>query len=260
MTRTMGDATHANVPALTHAAVQLVAGYVTGSPDVQWTAGDWALFPGVPHVTIDQGYTGSPVPDATVRDVETGAWGVGAAVTAKPWTPPRPTIYISVSGLPWLAATGWKGDIWVAWYNGNPALDFTVPPGMNCVAKQYTDTGGGGAYDLSAVFDPTWPATDPPPLRKDPDMATLVYGQNSVYLLDGGRAHRIHGTADLNGYLHAGLQVVGGPTQGGYLMTTEEEAQFLLDFPPGNPAVTVNIPPVTVTVPTLKVDGTIAPA
>ncbi len=70
----MGDAIHVNVGALQHAAAADGRRVRTGTPDIEWTAADWALFPGIPHVTIDQGFINSPVPSAIVRDVEPGAW------------------------------------------------------------------------------------------------------------------------------------------------------------------------------------------
>ena len=186
MTRTMGDAIAANVPKLHAATFDLYAGYVTGTDgtkgtlQIKWTAADWSLFPASKRVTIDQGY-GPHVLSATVRDVEAGAWSVAAAVNRTGWTAVRPTIYCSVSDLPALGAAGWKGDVWVAWYNGNPAFDFTPPPGINVVAKQYTDTGGGGAYDLSTVFDPHWPQEAPmvfgthEPTSANPGKYALTY-------------------------------------------------------------------------------------
>lgn len=70
----MADATHssvANVPA----GVSKVAGYVTGSADIQWTPADWARFPRSGKIRIDQ----SPSLDlwasggADVADMENGA-------------------------------------------------------------------------------------------------------------------------------------------------------------------------------------------
>jgi hypothetical protein len=163
VTRLMGDAIHDNVPALAQApGLQMVAGYVTGSADIKWTAADWARF-SLPEVTIDQGYTGSPVPGADVRDVEAGAWTPAAAVNLSGWTAPQPTIYCSLSVLSQVAQAGWRGAVWVAdWTGSPPASPPAVPPGMTCVAVQYSDQGGGGAYDLSVVFDPIWPAEGDP--------------------------------------------------------------------------------------------------
>lgn len=157
----MGDAIAANVSALHAAQFDLYAGYVTGSPTIRWTAADFALFPANKRVTIDQAFTGSPVPSAIVRDVQPGAWTAAAAVNTKPWTPARPTIYCSLDTLTQVASAGWKGDVWVALYDGVPSLNFTVPAGMRCVAKQYSDSGGGGAYDISEVFDLYWPEEAP---------------------------------------------------------------------------------------------------
>jgi hypothetical protein len=162
----MGDAIHLNVPALAAAGTNMVAGYVTGTPDIQWTQADFALFAGQTVVTIDQGATGSPVPSANVRDVEAGAWTVGAAVQLAGWTTAQPTIYCSASTLPSLEQSGWQGAVWVADYVGQaPSSPYPVPAGMTCVAWQWTDQGGNGAYDLSVVFDPTWPGGPMEPIE-----------------------------------------------------------------------------------------------
>jgi len=105
------------------------------------------------------------------------------------------------------------------------------------------------------VFDPYWPLVAPEgnEMGQGP---TLVYGQNGrVYLLDGGRAHVIQTATDITTYQGANLPAIGGPTQGGRELTTPEEAAFVADFPAGNPAVTVNTPPLTL--PTLT--ATITP-
>jgi hypothetical protein len=161
MTRLMGDAIHDNVAALAAVpGLQLVAGYVTGSPDIIWTAADWDLFPSLPHVTIDQGYTGSPVASAIVRDVETGAWTPANAVATSPWTPARPTIYCNQSTLPAVLAAGWQGDLWLAivgWATGDA---LPAAPGCTIVAVQ-NELDVGNAYDLSTVIDPYWPLEAP---------------------------------------------------------------------------------------------------
>lgn len=158
MTRTMGDAIADNVPALAQVSgLQLVAGYVTGTPDILWTAADWAEFPGLPQVTIDQGYTGSPVPSAIVRDVEEGAWTAANAVNMSDWTPVRPTIYCDQSDLTGVLAAGWQGDLWLAipgWVTGQA---LPTAPGCTVVAVQNQPDAGNGAYDLSVVLDPYWP-------------------------------------------------------------------------------------------------------
>lgn len=193
----MGDATHINVPALAAAGTQLVAGYVTGTPDIQWTAADWARFPNQLHVTIDQGASGSPVLSAVVRDVEPGAWTATAAVNRNGWTAARPTIYCSASVVPQLYTAGWRGDVWVAnWTGAPPSSPYPVPAGMTCVAVQWTDQGGGGLYDLSVVFDPIWPMEGSVLTAWQPGTVQVLYspagqlqisgvGQdNCVYLAD----------------------------------------------------------------------------
>lgn len=158
MTRNMADATHSGVPALTSVrGFQLVAGYDTGTPDIDWTDSDWALFPGIPHVTIDQGFTGSPRPEAIVRDCERGAWTLAEAIAA-PWTAERRTLYV---GYPYTAAeavsAGWRGDLWLVapgWMGAPPTV-----PGCNVVAVQNWFLG---SYDLSIVYDDSWPGGPAP--------------------------------------------------------------------------------------------------
>lgn len=157
MTRLMGDAIRDNVAALAAVpGLELVAGYVTGTPDIVWTPADWALFVGLPEVTIDQGYTGSPVASAIVRDVETGAWTPANAVTTSPWTPARPTIYCNQSTLPAVLAAGWQGDLWLAIVGWQPGQSLPAAPGCTVVAVQ-NQLDVAGTYDLSTVLDPTWP-------------------------------------------------------------------------------------------------------
>jgi hypothetical protein len=77
----MIDATHSsagNVPVST----SKVAGYVTGTGNIEWTPSDWARFPSSGHVRIDQ----SPAlaawasGAADVADVESGAATVASAI------------------------------------------------------------------------------------------------------------------------------------------------------------------------------------
>src|SRR5215469_4393621 len=121
MYRVMIDFTHDNLPAvldlLPH--YDLAAIYGTGSSDIQETLADITrirstAFDGKPLVMIDQGFTGSPQPLDTIRDVETGAWTPHAAVT-EPWDAENPTIYCTRDTLPQVQAEGWKGRIWLAW-------------------------------------------------------------------------------------------------------------------------------------------------
>lgn len=255
--RTMGDATHDCVPQLAALnGLELVAGYDTGSFDIAWTADDFARFPGIPHLTIDQGFTGSPNLKANIRDVEFNAWAPGQAVNRAGWNVPRPTIYCTLSetgyGLlttPGVLADGWRGDLWLSIPGWQPGDALPATPGCTVVAVQNDFTNP--SYDLSVVLDPYWPASGP---AKENDMIIwLPAPEAGAYLLSGGRLHHIADAESLALYEAAGVPVVGSPT--GPRISAAEEAALLADYPAGNPAVTV--PPVTVTVPELTLSGTI---
>jgi hypothetical protein len=169
MTRDMGDATHADVASLLSLDIQIVAGYDTGSPDIQWTQADWDLFPGKLQVHIDQGSgdTRSAEAHALVFDVETGAFAPDqAAALINACTSPRPTIYVNRSNMDATIASAqqsskWKGDIWLAypgWRTGQ-ALP-PIPASCKFVAVQdfYAST-----YDVSYVLDDSWPELPPVP-------------------------------------------------------------------------------------------------
>lgn len=175
MTRIMVDATHFNVRSLKLAYPDppLVAGYLTGSSNIQWDAADWAYWPDSMHVSIDQGGIGSPMRSPIVRDVESGAWSVGAAVNRNGWITERPTIYCSRSNLPLLVNAGWRGDVWLA----DPGYPYTNPPeypGINVVAVQHTYTT---TYDVSTVFDDTWPYV----AKMGEDMIDATINQNADF-------------------------------------------------------------------------------
>jgi len=155
---TMYDAIHANV-ARVPANAEIVAGYVTGTLDINWTNADFRRFATSRKVTIDQGGIGSPVPEAMVRDVETGAWTPEAAVRGPAqWTAVRPTIYCNQSTLSRVLAAGWKGDIWLVHLSQNPPTKAPDVPNCTVVAVQYAFKG---IYDQSIVFDPYWPDRRP---------------------------------------------------------------------------------------------------
>lgn len=156
--RLMGDAIHDQVPQLAAVSgLQVVGGYVTGSPDIVWTPADWLRFRALPRVEIDQGFTGAPQYGATVQDVETGAWGPGDVPNWQAHcTAPRPTVYCNRSTLPAVLATGWRGNLWLAipgWVIGQ---QLPAAPGCTIVAVQ-NQLDVANAYDLSQVLDPTWP-------------------------------------------------------------------------------------------------------
>lgn len=172
MTRTGLDCTHVNVPAA-HLAVphpDVIMWYGTGSADIRWTAFDRSLFRSSVGVEIDQGFTGSPVANATVRDVENGAWKVPEAVNMHGWTAERPTIYCTRSTLISVYRAGWKGDVWLAWpgWNGGPLPNY---PGISIVAVQ---NAFHGAYDTSVVIDEHWPFKPPAKVDAPPVTATVT--------------------------------------------------------------------------------------
>lgn len=163
----MIDTTHDGLPGAMAAIRALPAGdlfamYDTGSGDIAGTAADWAQIPaGLGHVTIDQGFTGSPNMAATVRDCEDGAWTLSRAVDRTGWNVPRPTLYLGYPDTAQAAwDAGWRGDVWIAGpQNSAPAVPPAMPPGITCVAQQWAYPGD---WDVSAVFDASWPGTGPP--------------------------------------------------------------------------------------------------
>jgi hypothetical protein len=207
----MIDATHVNVGSIPTAAVK-VAGYVTGTPDIAWTAGDWGKFPHAGQVRIDQGGPGSPVQPlnvADVYDVEAGAWQPGqipALVKARHGT----TVYgsdgeLSAVASALQAALGpppWPCDCWLANWNLSraqaAALVGVTVHGMPCKAVQWaspssnpdTPVPGSGVLlsaaqvDLS-VADAAWhPA--PAPVKqsyivvREADLHTTVQHSGDV--------------------------------------------------------------------------------
>lgn len=168
MSRVMIDCTHSNLPSVmpkikTLTAGSLVAGYVTGSPDVRWIMSDWQELPStLTKVTIDQAFTGSPVPAANVIDVETGAFTPGNVDARQAIsTAPRPTIYCSLSTLSQISLQEkWRGDVWLVLSSSvKPTVPPKVPAGFNVIGQQWNFTNP--LYDESVIFDPYWPERAP---------------------------------------------------------------------------------------------------
>jgi hypothetical protein len=154
-TATMIDAIHDDVARIPVSAPK-VAGYVTGTADIAWTAADWDRFPKAGHVRINQGHTWSAetVLACDVLDVEAhavtaaeAADGVRARIAAGiEWT----TIYGSeswlaevVNALKALGASWYLGhvDCWLAEWNLSlaeaAALIGTEIHGLTCRAVQW---------------------------------------------------------------------------------------------------------------------------
>lgn len=154
MTRTMIDCTSANAAWVMAnlAAPEMIALYVTGSPDIKWTPALRALFPHSIQVTIDQGGAGSPVSTATVRDVEPGAWTAHAAVHSGNWSAAEPTIYCDRADLDTVVAEGWRGNVWLAW----PGWNGESLPHADKVHFVAVQNGFFTSYDKSVVLDDNW--------------------------------------------------------------------------------------------------------
>jgi hypothetical protein len=168
MTRIMRDSTAASdIPVK---GTELVAGYANG--DFEWTAKEFGLFPGIPHVRIDVNGTD---PSADVADVEQGdVFPVTRAVdwvkehnAAKPAYPA--IIYVNRSNLtPLFNALNGAGlevvkdfRLWVATLDGTKA----IPDMKGVTAVQYAGQAQtGGHFDQSIVYDDLFKAPVSAPL------------------------------------------------------------------------------------------------
>jgi hypothetical protein len=172
MTRLMGDTIHDNVNVLVaRGDLQLIAGYDTGTPNIQWVPTDWSLFPDEIHIHIDQAFGDTRVKEAHVLvfDIESGAFRPDqAAALIDTNQSSRPTIYVNRDNMAATVASArqsknWRGDIWLAcpgWKPGQPLPP--IPPGTRYVAIQDVFAR---SYDLSTVLDDSWPN----PLDESPD-------------------------------------------------------------------------------------------
>lgn len=166
------DATHENLSKAPK--VGQAAGYITGSASVEWTAADQKAHPG--FVQIDQSPTISSIaPLADFYDVENGAVTVAEIAQLvkmgqsafKAATRPgqrSPGVYCSRSAVTdvvnALIAGGVTGcPLGVAQFDNNHTLAVSEVANASgpfpIVWRQYSDQGGGGAYDLD-VFSVPW--------------------------------------------------------------------------------------------------------
>lgn len=215
----MIDAIHLNVPHIPVTSAK-VAGYVTGTPDIQWTAADWARFPHSGHVRIEQGFGPFDPLHCDVLDVEAravtpalAAQGVKDRIAAGI---AGTTIYASRNTLPAVEAAlnallggTWHGhaDCWLADWNLNEAeadaLIGTTMHGMTCRAVQWaspssnprtlvpgsTMTLSQAGCDLSAAGAAWHPAPAPKPQPVMEAMLVVLPGGQARKVLsaDGGR-------------------------------------------------------------------------
>jgi hypothetical protein len=75
----MVDTIHLNVSSIPLRCPK-VAGYVTGTPEIIWTQGDWNRFRGA-KITVNQQNNSDPLL-GNVLDIEPGAWTIPAAAEA----------------------------------------------------------------------------------------------------------------------------------------------------------------------------------
>lgn len=170
-TRTMYDALGQHATAIPRAA-QMVAGYADGA--FKWSPADWAMFPRAAHVAITVKNSEPDWHDASVIDVETGAFAPhdarGFIVGRTAYRPAGlATVYCNLSTLAAVrrACRGLTYGIWLAHYTDTePALTskVTLPTGqtielhqiMGLVAVQWKAGIGHVEYDTSVVFDADW--------------------------------------------------------------------------------------------------------
>jgi hypothetical protein len=157
--------------------VQL-AGYVTGSSDIVWTAAMFASKPGSIH--IDQSPNNTVLDElADILDFENGAatladlvgWVKAAqanfAANARPGQR-KPAIYCSADSLTDVVNALIKGGVtsgvglWIAHFGVTEEAAIAVLEAASgpfpVIGFQFTDTGGGGDYDID-VFSTDWLGT-----------------------------------------------------------------------------------------------------
>lgn len=159
----MIDATHRNAGNIP-AGTPKVAGYVTGTPDIEWTQQDWKRFPQAGAVRVDQSpnlaaYASNA---GSVADIEPGAgtvWAFAAASKSRLGLGRLLWCYCSQSALgevsTTLKAAGIPLDkcgVWLANWNlsqdeANAALG-TVIEGIRVVAVQWASPSSNPATQV----------------------------------------------------------------------------------------------------------------
>jgi hypothetical protein len=154
-------------------------GYDTGSGGVPWTAAMWAANPGAVHIAQSPVLSADEAHASDVLDVESGAavlaeiapWAKDAmakyAANRRPGQR-KPAVYHSASQttavVNALVAGGVKSGVglWVANWSISEANAMAAVAAASgpfpVIGIQFTDTGGGGTYDID-VFSTTWLST-----------------------------------------------------------------------------------------------------
>jgi hypothetical protein len=189
-------------------APQMWAGYLTGTPNIQYSDTQWNALPSdCTTVTIDQGYQSPATTIAMVRDVEPGAWLATEAVNKGNWDTARPTIYCDETDLVSVIGAGWRGDVWLALPSNVTPSIAPIYPGITIVAQQWDFAS---LYDRSIVFDSYWP-NNPPIIQSTQEQEVLILrvtGDTNTYLFDGSNVHHVASVADENAFVAAGIKVV----------------------------------------------------
>jgi hypothetical protein len=254
MTRTMADSIY---PQTLPAGYDAYLGYVDG----KWpTISGYTDSSGVYHPPLRQLFPGKPIVSLTVSGATLNADGCDieqfdlTAITGAQWLKAkldrdggRPVAYCSVTSMAGvladLAALGVsRSQVRLLSAHYGAGEHICGPSSCNLIglpldATQWTDTapGTGGQIDASLLSDSFLTPS------KEDDMLIIKAASGNGYLLSGGKLHQIHGWDQAALYTAAGVQTAG-------TVSAAEEAALLADFPPGSPAVTVNVPPVTATV------------
>lgn len=190
MTRTGYDCTSASSQWVrTHLKLpDVMFWYGTGSTGIAWTPEQVALFPKNIMCEIDQGGAGTPVPSATVLDVETGAWTVSTAIQAARNSRTPKTLYGSRSTLATCAAAGYQGPFWLAW-PGWTGETLPAYPGIEIVAVQ---DQWNPDWDHSTILSPTWPfgnVVTPPPGQFS--VTVISRAMHMFYTVPAGTDHGV---------------------------------------------------------------------
>lgn len=190
MARIMWDSTTPAISIPRTAAI--VAGYVNG--DYAWKPSDWTLFADAIKVRIS--VTGNIPCD--VYDVERGDYLPSDTqvllATAHDAGVERPTFYFDKSSYAevrqYIPPPGAEWAWWAADWTGRPH-SLSMPDGGIASVVQYANpTYTGGNYDLSAVYDPTWPILSIPIQGRLTDMPAVIAADGTVLVYAIGAGAR----------------------------------------------------------------------
>lgn len=207
MADTIGETAH-NLPT----SLAKVAGYVTGSTNVRWSASDWGRFPHAGHVRVNQDPTSDPF-EGYVLDVENLAWTnttAAAALRHRLAAGRGASVYTNAANVTALTqackAQGIASkevSLWVANWNLSEAqaqAAIGTDPYFDLVAVQWASPSSnpdtilpGTSLTLSqanadlSVALASWFAPDPPPTSLAGLVVTQSLATHPVKSVDGGK-------------------------------------------------------------------------